>query len=109
MKFPKSVMILSDLTSAGVGPLCFIQSKINAAVYQEILEDFIIPSADKLYGDTGFSPRLIIRSLKKLYVVRPCFILKLINFLNMLSVLGYLNVKYIYTVYIVCHIYFLDR
>ncbi len=32
-------------------PLCFIKSKVNAAVYQEILEHFMLPSADKLYGD----------------------------------------------------------
>ncbi len=40
MKFPKSVMIWGAVTSAGVGPLCFIKSKVNAAVYQEILEHF---------------------------------------------------------------------
>ncbi len=42
------------MTSAGVGPLCFIKSKVNAAVYQEILEHFMLPSADKLYGDADF-------------------------------------------------------
>ncbi len=42
------------VTSAGVGPLCFIKSKVNAAVYQEILEHFMLPSADKLYGDFLF-------------------------------------------------------
>ncbi len=36
VKFPKSVMIWGAVTSAGVGPLCFIKSKINAAIYQEI-------------------------------------------------------------------------
>ncbi len=39
------------MSSAGVGPLCFIKSKVNAAVYQELLEHFMLPSADKLYGD----------------------------------------------------------
>ena len=42
------------MSSAGVGPLCFIKSKVNAAVYQEILEHFMLPSADKLYGDADF-------------------------------------------------------
>ncbi len=51
---PKSVMIWGAVTSAGVGPLCFIKSKVNAAVYQEILEHFMLPSADKLYGDADF-------------------------------------------------------
>ncbi len=54
VKFPKSVMIWGAVTSAGVGPLCFIKSKVNAATYQEILEHFMLPSADKLYGDADF-------------------------------------------------------
>ncbi len=36
------------------GPLCFLKSKVNAAIYQEILEHFMLPSADKLYGDADF-------------------------------------------------------
>ncbi len=51
MKFPKSVMIWGAMTSPGVGPLCFNKSKANAAVYLEILEHFMLSSADKLYGD----------------------------------------------------------
>ncbi len=47
-------MIWGAVTSAGVGPLCFIKSKVNAAVYQDILEHFMLPSADKLYGDADF-------------------------------------------------------
>ncbi len=50
----KSVMIWEAVTSAGVGPFCFIKSKVNAVVYQEILEHFMLPSADKLYGDADF-------------------------------------------------------
>ncbi len=42
------------MTSASVGPLCFNKSKIDAAIYQEILEHFMLPSADKLYGDADF-------------------------------------------------------
>ncbi len=42
------------MTSAGVGPLCSIKSKVNAAIYQEILEHFMLPSANKLYGDADF-------------------------------------------------------
>ncbi len=33
---------------------CFIKSRVNAAIYQEILERFLLPSAEKLYGDTDF-------------------------------------------------------
>ncbi len=38
VKFPKSVMIRGALTSPGVGPLCFIKSKVSAAVYQDVLK-----------------------------------------------------------------------
>ncbi len=33
------------------GPLCFLRSKVNTAVYQEVLEHFMLPAADQLYGD----------------------------------------------------------
>ncbi len=54
VKFPESVMIWAAMTSAGVGPLCFLKSTVNAAIYQEITEHFMLPSADKLYGDADF-------------------------------------------------------
>ncbi len=54
VKFPQSVMIWAVMSSAGVGPLCFLKSTVNAAIYQEILEHFMLPSADKLYGDADF-------------------------------------------------------
>ncbi len=47
-------MILAAVSSAGVGPLCFLKSTVNAAIYQNILEHFMLPSADKLYGDADF-------------------------------------------------------
>ncbi len=47
-------MIWAAMSSAGVAPLCFLKSKINAAVYQEILEHIMLPSANKLYGDADF-------------------------------------------------------
>ncbi len=53
VKFLKSV-IWAAMSSAGVGPLCFIKSTVNASIYQEILEHFMLPSADKLYGDADF-------------------------------------------------------
>ncbi len=54
VKFLKSGMIWGAVTSASVGPVCFIKSRVNAAIYQEILEHFMLPSADKLYGDADF-------------------------------------------------------
>ncbi len=47
-------MIWAATSSAGVGSLCFLKSKVNAAIYQDILEHFMLPSADKLYGNTDF-------------------------------------------------------
>ncbi len=47
-------MIWAAVSSAGVGPLCFLKSIVNSAIYQEIVEHFMLPSADKLYGDADF-------------------------------------------------------
>ncbi len=47
-------MVWGAMSSAGVGPLCFLKSTVNAAIYQEILEHFMPPSADKLYEDADF-------------------------------------------------------
>ncbi len=47
-------MIWAAMSSADVGPLRFLKSTINAAIYLEILEHFMLPSADKLYGDADF-------------------------------------------------------
>ncbi len=54
VKFPQSMMIWAAMSFAGFGPLCFLKSTVNAAIYQDILEDFMPPSADKLYGDADF-------------------------------------------------------
>ena len=48
------MMIWGAMSSAGVGPLCFLKSTVNAAIYQDILEQFMLPSADRLYGDGDF-------------------------------------------------------
>ncbi len=54
VKVPVSDLFWASMSSAGVGPLCFLKSKVNAAIYQEIIEHFMLPSADKLYGDADF-------------------------------------------------------
>ncbi len=61
VKFPQSVMIWGAMSSAGVGPLCFfytmpmslaiLKTNITATVYQDILEHFMLPSADQLFKD----------------------------------------------------------
>ncbi len=42
--FQQSVMIWGAMSSAGVGPLCFLKTNVTAHVYQEILEHFMLPS-----------------------------------------------------------------
>ncbi len=54
VKFPQSVMIWGAMSSAGVGPLCFLKTNVTAPVYQEILEHFILPSVDQLFKDADF-------------------------------------------------------
>ncbi len=54
VKFPQSVMIWGAMSSAGVGPLCFLKTNITALVYQYILEHFMLPSADQLFKDADF-------------------------------------------------------
>ncbi len=54
VKFPQSVMIWGAMSSAGVGPLCFLKTNVTAPVYQEILEHFVLLSADQLFKDADF-------------------------------------------------------
>ncbi len=54
VKFPQSVMILGAMSSADVGPLCFLKTNVTAPVYQESLEHFMLPSADQLFKDADF-------------------------------------------------------
>ncbi len=53
-KCPQSVMIWGVMSSAGVGPLCFWKTNVTTPVYQEILEHFMLPSADQLFKDADF-------------------------------------------------------
>ncbi len=46
-------MVWGAMSSAGVGPLCFLRSKVNPAAYQEVLEHFMLPAADQLYWGVG--------------------------------------------------------
>ncbi len=50
----QSVIIWGAMSSAGVGPLCFLKTKVTAPVYQEILEHFLLPSAEQLFKDADF-------------------------------------------------------
>ncbi len=54
VKFPQSVMIWGAMSSAGVGPLRFLETNVTAPVYQDILEHFMLPSAGQLFKDADF-------------------------------------------------------
>ncbi len=54
VKFPQSVMIWGAMSSAGVGPLCFLKTNVTSPVYQEILEHFMLSSANQLFKDADF-------------------------------------------------------
>ncbi len=54
VKFPQSVMIWGGMSSAGLGPLCFLKTNVTAPVYHEIMEQFMLPSADQLFKDADF-------------------------------------------------------
>ncbi len=49
------MMIWGEMSSAGVGPLCFLKTNVTAPVYQDILEHFMLPSADQLFKDADFT------------------------------------------------------
>ncbi len=38
----------------GCNVICWCWSTVNTAIYQDILEHFMLPSAKKLYGDADF-------------------------------------------------------
>ncbi len=44
-------MIWGAMSSAGVGPLCFLKTNVTPPIYQEMLEYFMLPSADQLFKD----------------------------------------------------------
>ncbi len=47
-------MIWGAMSSAGVGPLCFLKTNVTAPIYQEMLEHCMLPSADQLFKDADF-------------------------------------------------------
>ncbi len=47
-------MIWGAMSSAGVAPLSFLKTNVTAHVYQDILENLVLPSADQLFKDADF-------------------------------------------------------
>ncbi len=54
LSFHSPAMIWGAMSSAGVGPLCFLKTNVTAPVYQDILEHFMLPSADQLFKAADF-------------------------------------------------------
>lgn len=56
VKFAKGVMVWGCMSARGVGNLYFIEGTVNAVKYQDILENQLLPSVDRLYpeGDVLF-------------------------------------------------------
>ncbi len=54
LSFHSLWLIWGAMSSAGVGPLCFLKTNVTAPVYQEIVERFMLPSADQLFQDADF-------------------------------------------------------
>lgn len=53
VKFPASVMVWGCMSSQGVGRLCFINGTVNAARYQTILQEELLPSIGNLQLQGG--------------------------------------------------------
>ncbi len=51
LKSSVTLMIWGAISSAGVGPLSFLKTNVTAPIYQDILEHFMLPSADQLFKD----------------------------------------------------------
>ena len=43
------------MSAAGVGPLCFLRKNVTAAICQEVLEHFLLPTAEQLFGGDEFT------------------------------------------------------
>ncbi|KAK7877779.1 hypothetical protein WMY93_031539 [Mugilogobius chulae] len=54
VKFPQSVMVWGCMSARGVGKLCFLKKTVNAAVYQDVLETFLIPTVEEQFGEEDF-------------------------------------------------------
>ncbi|KAI4884765.1 hypothetical protein NFI96_025159 [Prochilodus magdalenae] len=54
VKFPQSVMVWGCMSARGVGKLCFLKKTVNAAVYQNVLETFLIPTVEEQFGEEDF-------------------------------------------------------
>ena len=43
------------MTADGVGQLCFLKSNVHAGVYQQVLEYFMLPTGEEIFGCADFT------------------------------------------------------
>ena len=44
-------MVWGCMSARGVGKLCFLKKTVNAAVYRDVLETFLIPTIEEQFGE----------------------------------------------------------
>ena len=54
MKFPQSVLVWGCISVAEVDQLYFLKTTVYAAVYQDILDHFLIPYIEDKFEDGDF-------------------------------------------------------
>ena len=50
-----SVMVWGAMAAGGVGQLYFLKSNVNAEVYQQVLEYFMLPAGEEIFGCADFT------------------------------------------------------
>ena len=55
VKFPQSVMVRGAMAADGVGQLYFLKSNVNAEVYQQVFEYFMLPAGEEIFGCADFT------------------------------------------------------
>lgn len=53
-KFPRGILIWGAMAANGVGELAIISGTVNTDVYLDILEHYVLASAENLFGDEHF-------------------------------------------------------
>ena len=43
------------MAAGGVGHLCFLKSNVNTEVYQQVLEYFMLPAGEEIFGGADFT------------------------------------------------------
>ncbi len=54
-KFAASIMVWGCMSSRGTGKMCIVNGTVNSTVYQDILETFLIPSIEDMFGDADIT------------------------------------------------------